>query len=129
MYHASKYQGFQKLKPRCVLIITYISKSKETFKLSLNIWIFLSSNKIQLLQKQQFVNDFVRNLPETTEFQFLYLTSSLKKYGKYVLLAAATRGVLLEKVFLKIWQNSQENTCARDSFSIKLQARPLSIPH
>ena len=35
----------------------------------------------------------------------------------------ATRGVLLEKVFLEISQNSQENTCARVSFLIKLQAR------
>ena len=35
---------------------------------------------------------------------------------------AAIRGVLLKKVFLKISQNSQENTCARVSFLIKLQA-------
>ena len=35
---------------------------------------------------------------------------------------AATRVVLCEKVFLKILQNSQENTCARASFLIKLQA-------
>ena len=36
---------------------------------------------------------------------------------------AANGGVLLKKVFLKISQNSQENTCARDSFLIKLQAK------
>ena len=36
----------------------------------------LSSNKIQLLQKQQFVNNFVENLRETTEFP--YFTSSQK---------------------------------------------------
>ena len=35
---------------------------------------------------------------------------------------AATRGVLLEKIFLEISQISQENTCARVSFLIKLQA-------
>ena len=35
---------------------------------------------------------------------------------------AASRGVLSEKVFLKILQNSQENTSARVSFLIKLQA-------
>ena len=35
---------------------------------------------------------------------------------------AATRGALCEKVFLEISQNSQENTCARASFLIKLQA-------
>ena len=33
---------------------------------------------------------------------------------------AATRGVLYNKVFLEISQNSQENTCARVSFLIKL---------
>ena len=36
--------------------------------------------------------------------------------------AAATGGVLQEKVFLEISQNSQENTWARISFLIKLQA-------
>ena len=35
---------------------------------------------------------------------------------------AATGGVLRKKVFLKILQNSQENTCAKVSFLIKLQA-------
>ena len=35
---------------------------------------------------------------------------------------AATRGVLYKKVFLEISQYSQENTCARASFLIKLQA-------
>ena len=34
---------------------------------------------------------------------------------------AATRGVLEKKVFLEISQNSQENTCARAFFLIKLQ--------
>ena len=33
---------------------------------------------------------------------------------------AATRGVLLKEVVLKISQNSQESTCARVSFLIKL---------
>ena len=37
---------------------------------------------------------------------------------------SGTGGVLLKKVFLEISQNSQENTCARVSFLIKLQARP-----
>ena len=35
---------------------------------------------------------------------------------------AATRGVLRKKVFWEISQNPQENTCARVSFLIKLQA-------
>ena len=39
---------------------------------------------------------------------------------------AATRVVLCKKVFLEMTQNSQENTCARISFSIKLQAQAFS---
>ena len=38
---------------------------------------------------------------------------------------AVTRGVLWKKVFLEISQNSQENSCAEDSFLIKLQALGL----
>ena len=40
---------------------------------------------------------------------------------------AAIRGVLQEKVFLEISQNPQENTCARVSFLIKLQASGLQL--
>ena len=40
---------------------------------------------------------------------------------------AATAGVLLKKVFLEISQNSQENTCVRVSFLIKLQALGLQL--
>ena len=40
---------------------------------------------------------------------------------------AATWGVLLKKVVLEISQNSQENTCARVSFSIKLQASGTGV--
>ena len=56
----------------------------------------------------------------------------LKDYQYYLLVGkrcyhlknseAATRGVLRKKVFLEILQTSQENTCARASFLIKLQA-------
>ena len=42
-----------------------------------------------------------------------------------LILETATRGVLCKKVFLEISQNSQENTCARVSFLIKLQALGL----
>ena len=44
-------------------------------------------------------------------FGTLYIWSNLKR--RY--LEAATRGVLRNKVFLEISQNSQENTCARVS--------------
>ena len=42
---------------------------------------------------------------------------------KYFFKEAATEGVLWKKVFLEISQSSQENTCGRALFLIKLQAR------
>ena len=43
--------------------------------------------------------------------------------GRLVAITEAATGLdLLKKVFLKISQNSQQNTCARVSFLIKLQA-------
>ena len=81
MYDVSKYQEFQNFKPRYVLVIKCISKSKETLKLLLNVRIILSSNKIQLLQKQQFVNYFVKNLRETAEFEFLHFRLLSKNIG------------------------------------------------
>ena len=40
---------------------------------------------------------------------------------------AATGVVLLKKMYVKIWQNSQENTCARVSFLIKWQASSFAF--
>ena len=40
-------------------------------------------------------------------------------------LEAVVRRCSVKKVFLEISQNSQENTCVRVSFLIKLQAAPL----
>ena len=40
---------------------------------------------------------------------------------------ATTRGVLWKKVFLEISQNSQEDTCARVSFLINLQAPACNL--
>ena len=39
-------------------------------------------------------------------------------------IGAVAQRCSVKKVFLQISQNSQENTCARVSFLIKLQARP-----
>ena len=44
------------------------------------------------------------------------ITLIVKFVYKYWIAEAATRGILCKKVFLEIWQNSQENTCARVSF-------------
>ena len=46
---------------------------------------------------------------------------------KILFAEAATGVVLLEKVFLKISQNPQENTCVRVSFLIKLYASGLQV--
>ena len=40
---------------------------------------------------------------------------------------AVTRGVLWKKMFLEISENSQENTCARASLFIKLQAEACNF--
>ena len=40
---------------------------------------------------------------------------------------AAIRGVLWKNVYLEFSQNSQENTCTRVSFFIKLQAWGLQL--
>ena len=48
-----------------------------------------------------------------------------KRCLSLILTKAATRGVLSNKVFLQNAQNSKENTCARVSFLIKLQAATL----
>ena len=53
--------------------------------------------------------------------------SSVRSSHVYENPEAATRGVLKKKVFLKIWQNSQENTGARVSFLMKLQAWGLQL--
>ena len=50
-----------------------------------------------------------------------YLTSIL------LITEATTGGVLQKKVFLRILQNSQKNTCAGASFLIKLQAETCNF--
>ena len=64
-------------------------------------------------------------------FWLLYNNKQVKKITAYGAILkyseATTRGVLLKKVFLVISQNSQENTCVRVSFLIKLQAAPATF--
>ena len=52
---------------------------------------------------------------------------SLKDIGKYTRYRSSLPEVFYKKVFLEISQNSKENTCARVSFLIKLQASGLYI--
>ena len=61
---------------------------------------------------------------KVNKYSSCYLFLSLS--GRWFILIkhteSATGGVPYEKVFLEISQNSLENTCARDSFLIKVQA-------
>ena len=50
---------------------------------------------------------------------FLIQSLFFSKFAAF--LKAVTGGILREKLFLEISQNSQENICARASFLIKLQ--------
>ena len=52
---------------------------------------------------------------ETVGLRSVILTHQIK-------VEAVTRMSSVEEVFLEISQNSQENTCARASFLVKLQA-------
>ena len=44
-----------------------------------------------------------------------------------ILEEAAQKKCSVKKFFLEILQNSQENTCTRESFCIKLQASGLQV--
>ena len=61
--------------------------------------------------------EYIRQLIKCFDFKLRNNT-----IGHFIFVEAATGGVLWNKVFLKISQNSQENTFARVSFLIKLQA-------
>ena len=82
VWEINSFQSIRDFKTSYVLTIKFISTYKEAPKLLWNIQVVLSSNKIQLLQKQQFQLSYKK----TAGFYVLYFTSSLKKYGKYALL-------------------------------------------
>ena len=58
-------------------------------------------------------------------FSIMYMEAVIRRPGEPT--EAATGGALWKKVFLEISQNSQENTCARVSFLIKLLALLIKI--
>ena len=65
-----------------------------------------------------------------TKNKTVRVTSLPAEWHLALITEAATGGVLYKKVFLEISQNSQENTCARDSFLITLQGlglRPATL--
>ena len=51
----------------------------------------------------------------------------IRKYRKKNYLEAVAQTCSVKKVFLEISENSQENTCARVSILIKLQASGLQL--
>ena len=55
-------QSIRDFKSYYLLTIEYILTFKQTLTLLLNIQVILSSDKIKLLQKQQIVNYFVKNI-------------------------------------------------------------------
>ena len=61
-----------------------------------------------------------------SENKCLKLSSVIKKKGMNCI-EAVFRRCSVKKVFLEISQNSQENTCVRVSFLIKLQAAPATL--
>ena len=67
---------------------------------------------------------------ELTWYMFWWFDAevNLKFYtAKYLVSEAVVRSCSVKKVFLEISQNSQENTCARVSFLIKLPASCLQL--
>ena len=76
---------------------------------------------VNLWDPSVYANFADQKILENQTFMFdLWSVLSLKRF--IVNKEAAPGGVLWEKVFSEILQNSQENTCARVSFLIKLQA-------
>ena len=65
-------------------------------------------------------NTTTTNLQKITHEKEIVSSKSIKR-------EAVAKRCSVKKVFLKISQNSQENTCARVSFLIKLQAWGLQL--
>ena len=76
--------------------------------------------RVRIFQNKKVVHLFIPN-----SANFLYQTNQWTCY--YKLIEAVVRRCSVKKVFLEISQNSQENTCVRVSFLIKLQAAPATL--
>ena len=63
--------------------------------------------------------------PKNSEIHYIKYTHIGNHVNKRIIIRSSQRRCSIKKVFLEILQNSQENTCARDSFLIKLQAKIL----
>ena len=78
-------QTISDFKSRYMLAIKYTLTSKQTLEIyiakysNIMIWINLSSNKIQLLQKQQFVNHIVESFSIYTRQQNFIVSATRSK--------------------------------------------------
>ena len=104
-----------KLKlPFPVLFVIFACKKLFTSIILSYLSIFLLSAVHRLythpfISCQPLLNDFV--LAENNQIKFPTKIYSLKHHSKKLFSEVAILGVLSEKVFLEILQNSQENTC------------------
>ena len=87
-------------------------------------WVFIRM-KLERKSPNKFCVDFIDILVSCPRL-LLMSTKKVKSYIRNCYSEAATGSVIWEKVFLEITQNSQENTCARVSFLIKLP-RPATL--
>ena len=79
-----------------------------------------------LADKKSYINKGAQQLRITA--LFINLLSALSAFSRYIvffIIRSSRLKVYCKKVFLEISQNSQENTCARVSFLIKLQAQSM----
>ena len=79
--------------------------------------ISLETNCAEVLRKQLTVLDMVLNTPLSNKLSTYYYNTEVVKI--HMITEAVAQRCSVKEVFLEISQNSQENTCARVSFSKK----------
>ena len=92
-------------------VIRGVSRTAATSKIELFVIIVNGFQRLTIITMCSIMDVAVDLDPplKKTHFRNLWTNN-----GKAMIKSeAATRGVLLKNVFLEIWQNSQENTCAR----------------
>ena len=107
------------------MTITYISLSRETLKLLLNIPNILSCNKINLLQKQQFV-DYLKSVPTDNIMKYKKKTNPNKSHsGNFVIQNENQRFKMMFNIFtfrlyLQNHDHKNKNISHTSSVEIKL---------
>ena len=97
------------------------SRFKKHLIVKFNAYTIFTRHKIMNLK-------FSFSVPAVNATFFIIIVSFLGLSSLVLLLTeAVVRRCSLKKMFLEISQKSQENTCARASFLIKLQASGLQL--